>query len=144
MPDVSQTEAPQQASLPLPRWWEEHSELDAKVVDLNALLEAGTLDGALSALDALEEALETHFHTEEGVYFPLIDRLLPEEAESTQAARRAHDFIRSGLADLRKELGDGDRESARNALADLLDRIRQHEVREEQLIQRLQDFSDAG
>ena len=123
--------------LSLPRWWAEHSELDQMVADVTRALATGGLDPSLAAIAALKETLERHFSVEETVYFPLVERLAPEEASAVRAAQEGHDCMRGELDDLQKLLAGGDRPGARRVLAQLLVGLSEHEAHEEQLIQRL-------
>jgi hemerythrin len=125
-------------ALALPRWWEEHSELDQMVADVTQTLEASGFDAALTALSKLKQALEQHFTVEETIYFPLIERLAPEEAGSVRAAQGGHDRMRRALDDLQEFLAGGDRSGVRRVLAELLAGLSEHESHEKQLIRRLQ------
>lgn len=135
MPDRRTEHSPD--PLALPRWWEEHSEIDQVVADVTQALASGGLDGTLAAISALEATLERHFSVEETIYFPLIERFAPEEGSSIRAAQLGHHRLRSTLSDLRGFLADGDRPSAQRVLAQLLAGLNEHEAHEEQLIQRL-------
>ena len=69
------------------RWWQEHSELDGLVREVEARMARGSLAKTSRALERLEAALDAHFTLEERVYFPLIDQLSPSRHTSIQAAR---------------------------------------------------------
>ena len=58
----------------LPRWWDEHSQLDGLVARIEAALAGGRIDPANTVLSEFEEVLEAHFTLEETVYFPLVGR----------------------------------------------------------------------
>ena len=123
--------------LALPRWWQEHSELDQVVADVMKALATGNLDRPLAAVSTLKETLERHFYVEETIYFPLVERFAPEEGSSVRAAQLGHDRMREALNDLQGLLASGDRPRAQDVLAQLLTRLNEHEAHEEQLIQRL-------
>ena len=142
MPDRRTERSPD--PLALPRWWEEHSELDQVVADVTRTLASGGLDRTLAAVSALKATLERHFSVEETIYFPLIDRFAPEESSSVRAAQLGHHRMRSTLNDLRGLLAGGDRASARRVLAQLLAGLREHEAHEEQLIERLKSAGRPG
>lgn len=131
------TEEPLELPLPLPRWWEEHSEIDEMVADLTRMLAGGSLDRTLASFAAFQETVHTHFDAEETTYFPLVERFSPDEAEAVRAAKRGHDRVRSLMKELRAVLVDGDRPAARNLLVQLLDVLREHEAHEDELIRRL-------
>jgi hypothetical protein len=122
------------------RWWQEHSELDALVeVVIEALGRGGTRSAAAGSLEDLAGALEAHFELEESAYFPLVERVSPEESSALAAARLGHGKIRDRLKELRELVENGDLHAARAALDILLERFRAHEVEEAKLIARLEE-----
>lgn len=130
-------QTPDPLELSLPRWWEEHSEIDAMVADLSRMLAGGSLDRTLESFSKFRETVGAHFDAEETIYFPLIERLSAEEADSVRAATRGHDRIRASMDRMYEVLSDGDRQGARALLVELLDAFRVHETHEDALIDRL-------
>jgi iron-sulfur cluster repair protein YtfE (RIC family) len=122
----------------LQRWWEEHSELDRLVADVEESLNAGRLEPARVALAALAEALENHFSVEERVYFPLVERFSPEHAAIVRGARLAHARVTESLDTLSEAVERGESVAARRALALVLDLFRRHEGEEAKLIAELE------
>jgi iron-sulfur cluster repair protein YtfE (RIC family) len=122
----------------LQRWWEEHSELDRLVADVEDALNGGRLDAAQVALAALAEALESHFNVEERVYFPLVERFSPEHAAIVRGARMGHARVTESLDSLREVVERGEIAAARRALAMVLDLFRRHEGEEAKLIAELE------
>ena len=122
----------------LKRWWEEHSELDALVDVVVDALQHGGIASAASSLEDLAGALEAHFGVEETAYFPLVERLSPEQRPTIDAARLGHRKIRERLEDLRELVENGDLRAARAALYVLLERFRAHELEETKLVARLE------
>jgi iron-sulfur cluster repair protein YtfE (RIC family) len=122
----------------LQRWWEEHSELDRLVADVEDSLNGGRLDAAQVALAALAEALESHFNVEERVYFPLVERFSPEHAAIVRGARMGHARVTESLDSLREVVERGEIAAARRALAMVLDLFRRHEGEEAKLIAELE------
>ncbi len=120
------------------RWWQEHSELDGLVREVEARMGRGSLAKTSQALEELEAALDAHFTVEERVYFPLIEKLSPERHTSIQAAREDHLRISELLDELRDLVECGELTAARRALAKLLDRFRDHEIQEAKLIEDLE------
>ena len=120
------------------RWWQEHSELDGLVREVEARMGRGSLANTSQALEELEAALDAHFTVEERVYFPLIEKLSPERHNSIQAAREDHLRISERLDELRDLVECGALTAARRALAKLLDRFRDHEIQEAKLIEDLE------
>ena len=138
MADTRSEERSQEVSV-LERWWEEHSELDHLVSGLEATLQAGSAARASEALEDLAEALISHLSVEEDVYFPLLERLLPEAAAAVRQARVAHRDLLSEFDRIRDQLATSDLISARSTLERLLWRFRDHERRESQLIAQLRE-----
>ena len=120
------------------RWWQEHSELDGLVREVEARMALGSLAKTSRALEGLESALDAHFTVEERVYFPLIEKLSTSRHTSIQAARAGHLGIVKLLDELRDLVEGGELAAARRGLARLLDRFRDHEIHEAKLIEELE------
>ena len=125
------------------RWWEENSELDRVVETVRLKLDRGVLSEAGASLGRLATILEGHFATEEDLYFPLVERAAPTNAERVAAARSGHEKLRDALEGLQVLVENGDLASARRALAALLHGLQIHEVEEGKLIAELQRLSKA-
>ena len=123
---------------PMHRWWQEHSELDALVALVVEALERGSIASAGESLDDLATALEAHFELEETAYFPLVERISPDQRPAVDAARLGHRKIRERLEDLLALVAAGDLRAARAALDVLLERFHTHEAEEGKLIARLE------
>jgi hypothetical protein len=123
------------------RCWQEHSELDALVERVVEALGRGAISPVAESLEDLAGTLEAHFGIEESAYFPLVERLSPDQRSALDAARLGHRKIRERLEDLRELVENGDLRAARAALDVLLDRFRAHEVEEAKLIARLEQLS---
>jgi iron-sulfur cluster repair protein YtfE (RIC family) len=119
------------------RWWEEHSELDQLVTELDAALRDGRSGRASEALDDLTEAFRSHLAIEEEVYFPLLEGLLPEQAPGIRGARLAHRDLLGAFDRLREQVAQADLPTARATLDDLLQRFRDHEQEEARMVARL-------
>ncbi len=120
------------------RWWDEHSELDRLVAELESALVRGAIAAATSALDALASTLEGHFAVEEEIYFPLLESIDPAHAPALDAARLGHGKICERLEQLRQLVDGGEVPAARRVLRTVLDRFRLHEEEEEKLVGRLE------
>ena len=138
MPDARSEERSQEVGV-LERWWEEHSELDHLVGGLEATLQAGSAARASEALEDLAAALTSHLSAEEDVYFPLLERLLPESSAAVRQARVAHRDLLGEFDRIRDQLAASDLISARSTLERLLWRFRDHEQREARLIAQLRE-----
>jgi hemerythrin len=121
----------------LQRWWREHSELDQLVETLLEACEGPRNAAASAALEEFAEALEGHFRVEEDTYFPLIERLDQDLAETLKGARLAHLMVRAQLEELRGCLARGEGAKAREVLKGLLELFRNHEELESRLIAEL-------
>ncbi len=125
-------------SNPMIRWWQEHSELDGLVEVVVEALGGGAIDSAGESLEDLARALEAHFELEETAYFPLVERLSPDQRAAVDAARVGHRNIRERLEALLTLVATGDLRAARAAFDVLLERFRTHEAEEGKLIARLE------
>ncbi len=118
----------------LKRWWQEHSELDQLVEDVQSAMAQGSSQSAGTALEELSEALDAHFTVEENVYFPLIEKVSPRHSPALQGVRQGHQKIRETLEDLRDLIERAQFTPAKRTLALLLDHFHEHEVAETSLI----------
>lgn len=119
------------------RWWQEHSELDQLVTELDGALRDGSSARASGALEDLTEAFRTHLAVEEEVYFPLLERLLPEQTPGIRSARLAHQDLLHDLDRMQGNLAGEDLAAARETLGSLLRRFREHEQEEAQMVAKL-------
>jgi hemerythrin-like domain-containing protein len=119
------------------RWWQEHSELDQYVTELELALNSSSAARASEALEDLTEALRAHLTVEEDVYFPLLERLLPDQAPGIQEACVAHRDILSDVDQMQDQLSSSDLTGARSTLKTLLRRFRDHEQAEAKMVARL-------
>ncbi|MFQ5697570.1 MAG: hemerythrin domain-containing protein [Myxococcota bacterium] len=124
------------------RWWQEHSELDQRVRELEEAIESQHIGAANAALERLTEAIEAHFEVEEAVYFPLVERFSPSHVPAVKAARLGHAQIREVLEDLRNLVEQGQIVAARGSLRIFLTRFQSHEAREAQMIRDLSDLEE--
>ena len=115
-------------------WWEEHSELDHLVRDLENALEGEGLADAREALEELTNTFEDHFALEEQVYFPIIEDLSAENTAKVRSAVLGHGWIRNQLNRLATLVDRGDLRSARRGFSTLLEGFRRHEAEEEHMV----------
>ncbi len=116
------------------RWWEEHSELDQLVEAAREALSSGSRFRSSEALEDLAVALESHFAVEEDVYFPLLERLVPETAPGIRAALEAHEKLRDEIGRVRRELTRFDLARIQDGLGRLLQTLHEHEKHEARMI----------
>ena len=140
MPEKGSTDPPSRQR-ELQRWWKEHSELDRLVEVLTETLSGGRMAAARAAFENLFEAMEAHLTVEEDVYFPLVEKLSHAHIPVLREARLAHLELRGNLEEMRDHLSEGELDAARRVLIALLDRFREHEQTEAQLIADLEPAS---
>ncbi len=116
------------------RWWEEHSELDQLVEAAREALSSGSRFRSSEALEDLAVALDSHLAIEEDVYFPLLERLLPETAAGIRSALEAHEKLRYELGCMRRELTRFDLARVQDGLGRLLLIFREHEKQEARMV----------
>ncbi len=116
------------------RWWEQHSELDQLVEAATDALSSGSRFRSSEALEDLAVALESHLAVEEDVYFPLLERLLPETAPGIRAALEAHEKLRHEIGRMRSELTRFDLTSVQDGLGRLLQTFHEHEKHEARMV----------
>lgn len=120
------------------RWWEEHSELDQLVSALAGALERSGVAAASAALEDLYDAMDAHFDVEEGMYFPLLERLPSTHGADVKALREAHARIRGDLEKIRSHLSDDELDRARGLMGELMVLFDGHEQAESRLIAELE------
>jgi hypothetical protein len=89
---------------------------------------------ARGALERYTTALRAHFELEQAVVFPALHGLAPERTPELEALEGEHALFLGELVDLAQEVAAGPSESARQSLARHLERLREHELREERLV----------
>jgi iron-sulfur cluster repair protein YtfE (RIC family) len=104
-------------------------------------LERGGGDERRKALHTLATSLEAHFTLEEHVQFPALHGLHAESADELTELVAQHHRFREDLAALAQQGGadaDGARSAALASFERLAEALRQHEDREEALLERAQ------
>ncbi len=119
------------------RWWEEHSELDELVSALAGALDQSNVSPASAALKDLRDAVDAHFDAEEGVYFPLLEKLSPAHGADVRAACEVHAQVRGDLEKIRSHLSDDELDRARALMGELMVLFDDHEQAESRLIAEL-------
>ncbi len=125
----------------LERWWEQHSELDQLVLELETTLEGGEEGPAAEASTEMIEGLRAHLTVEEDVYLPLVERLLPEEAPEIERLRHGHAELLKGLDRIQAEIARSDLRAALAVLRRFLGHFREHEEAESRIVERLRSGS---
>jgi len=118
---------------------DQHRHLAALRREIDAAFERGALHDARSALNRFEVALAAHFDLEQGFFFPALHGLSPSRSADLEALEREHAGF---LAELRM-LGAGiervSADASREAVAQSLAALRDHEKREERLVALISD-----
>lgn len=125
----------------LERWWEQHSELDQLVLELETALGGGEGGPAAEASAELIEGLRAHLAVEEDVYLPLAARLLPEEAPEIERLLHGHAELLKGLDRIQAEIARSDLEGALVVFRKLMHDFREHEEAETRIAERLRSGS---
>ncbi len=125
----------------LQRWWEQHSELDQLVLELESTLEGGEEGPAAAASAEMIEGLRAHLTVEEDVYLPLVERLLPDQAPEIERIRHGHAELLKGLDRIQAEIARSDLEAALAAFRRLMGHFREHEKAESRIVERLRSGS---
>ena len=116
----------------------EHRRLGEQFVELARVFdETGAQDELRDAFAALYEELDVHFEQEDRLYYSSIRALRPDLAPEIREISAAHHRFRLQLGAIGDQLGRGDVRAAREGFATLAADYRQHEAREEALLQRI-------
>lgn len=115
----------------------QHRQLDALYAAVAQALEAGEANGAKESFARFWDALDAHFTLEDRLYFPALHGLRQElEGELAQLVREHREFRRD-LEHLKARIDGGDLSSCGALLEQLAVALAAHELREEQLVERL-------
>lgn len=94
---------------------------------------------AVQLLDAFVTEIESHFHYEENVLFPALQRVQPMASQPVAVMLSEHEQIREFIKDLRSAV-DGQRSDEVDGLAQtLMFVIQQHNAKEEAVLYPLAD-----
>ncbi len=125
----------------------EHEHCDDLFAAAENAAAAGDLDGARAQYDAFRQATLTHFMREESVLFPAFDERTGMVGGPTSMMCLEHAQMRETLAAMDQALARGDAQAFLGLAEGLLLIMRQHNLKEEQILypmtdQALSDESD--
>jgi hypothetical protein len=113
---------------------EQHRQLAAIQRELVRALAGDAPAEARGALERYAAALRAHFELEQGVVFPALHGLAPERTPELDALEGEHALFLGELVELARQVAAAPSENARQSLARHLERLREHERREESLV----------
>jgi len=118
---------------------DQHRHLAALHREIDVAFERGALHDARSALDRFEVALAAHFDLEQGFFFPALHGLSPTRSADLEALEREHAGFLAELRALGARIERVSADASREALAQWLVALRDHEKREERLVAMISD-----
>ena len=118
---------------------DQHRHLAALRREIEAAFERGALYEAGSALHRFEAALAAHFDLEQGFFFPALHGLSPSRSAELEALEREHAGFLAELRALGARIEKVSADASREALAQWVAHLRDHESREERLVGLISD-----
>ena len=116
----------------------EHRRLDELFAEVaEAFQEPEDVEEIRDVFAALHEELDVHFDQEDRLYYATIGALRPDLKPELEAFAEGHRGFRLELAALADQLGRGDVASARSGFESLRTSFEQHEIAEENVLERV-------
>lgn len=112
----------------------QHERLNELYAELTRHLESGARHTASAWFRRLRDALEAHLEVEERIYFPALQMFVPTVVPRLEALVRDHARFRDELAAIDHLFVAGAWDSGRVRLFELIDSLRGHEDREEEIL----------
>jgi hemerythrin-like domain-containing protein len=112
----------------------EHGRIQALLRDVCDDVDAGRMDAARGACDALDRNLLRHNRREEQLLFPLFEARLGIVGGPTATLRQEHREMERAVALMRDALDHGDADAFRDALRFLRSTLPQHHSKEEHVL----------
>lgn len=113
----------------------QHEYLDALLATTRRALERSAPAEAREALHAFRGALDAHFALEEQVHFPALHGLDPARSREIEVLVLEHRALRDRLLVLEGQVGREPRDGVARAFVDFAATLRDHETREERLLE---------
>jgi hypothetical protein len=113
---------------------EQHRQIAGLQRALDAALERGERSASRAAVERYAAALRAHFELEQSVFFPALHGLAPGRTGELDRLEQEHAAFLAELVQLGRDLGAQPLPGCREALLRHMDRMRDHERREEQLV----------
>jgi hypothetical protein len=121
---------------------EQHRQLDEIQRRLGAAVASGDRGDARDAFVRFRHAVGAHFELEDGVFFPALHGLHPEEGADLEALSREHEGMLGELRRLAPLLESAPLDRFGASFGAFREEFSTHERREERLVSRLADRQD--
>ena len=118
---------------------EQHEHMHELVRELEQALTDQLTDKLKEVLLRFRAAMEAHFALEDGVFFPALHGLHPEQRDELEELSRQHQNFGVEMERLRQSLEEGSLEHFGMAFHELLKGMGLHEQREEKVVRSLAD-----
>lgn len=113
---------------------DEHRKCDDHFADMDTAMHRGDWKTAGDALAAFTAATLHHFHVEEDIVFPELERATGQVGGPTQVMRMEHADMRELLDELQRAILELDRAQATGIGETLLMLLQQHNAKEERIL----------
>jgi hypothetical protein len=113
---------------------EQHEHIDQILGDLRGALDGRDRERVADVFASYRAAVRAHFTLEEDVFFPALHGLHPEHRVALEALIQDHGEMRTDLETLAGSLDGAALGPFAARLRDLVERMREHEGREERLV----------
>ena len=117
----------------------EHNRCDELFATAENAVAAGDWENAPACFDEFRTATERHFQVEEEMLFPAFEMRTGSRSGPTQIMREEHRQIRDLLGRMRVDIDRCDAEDYLGRAETLFTLMRQHNIKEEQILYRLAD-----
>ena len=118
---------------------EQHEHMRGLARELDQALTDQLPDKLKDVLLRFRGAMDAHFALEDGVFFPALHGLHPEQRSELEELSRQHQNFGVEMERLRQRLEEGSLESFGTAFHELLKGLFLHEQREEKMVRSLAD-----
>ena len=118
---------------------EQHKHMRELVVELEQALKEQLPDKLKDVLLRFHAAMEAHFALEDGVFFPALHGLHPEQRNELEALSQQHQNFELEMERLRQSIEEGSLERFATAFYELAKGLATHEQREEKMVRSLAD-----
>jgi iron-sulfur cluster repair protein YtfE (RIC family) len=118
---------------------EQHKHMRELAVELEQAFKEQLPDRLKDVLMRFHAAMEAHFALEDGVFFPALHGLHPEQRNELEELSQQHQNFGLELDRLRQSLEEGSLERFATAFYELLKGLALHEQREEKMVRSLAD-----
>jgi hemerythrin len=121
----------------------QHENMHELVRELEQALSEERTDKLKDVLLRFRAAMEAHFSLEDGVFFPALHGLHPEQRSELEELSRQHQSFGVEVGRLSQWLEENSLEKFASAFHELLERLAMHEKREERVVRAIADTFSA-